>query len=195
MQKIICRTCDGRGTVTRSRSVGSGRTFGSKRKTSYDVQCKGCRGRGLANDKALLRHLKRVAENISTVSELDGETQSSLRFASESLFEVVKGQLASILNDDAVDCLTSTRTRRGEPVVFRGNVLLKRKLPNLEQRYVFLQIAGTSEIVLLLEPRLFEAAEGEAVICTGIFAGHMDIPDKGSVKDLPILYFGLVTNG
>lgn len=194
-----CTKCKGDGEAIESRvRGGGGGLFNSRTKEKVRVTCDRCQGSGHNAARRVSSCVLGTVERFSGMSLDDRMADQAIDLVTEKLNEILNRNsrvLGDILNRDAVDDLTSERTRIGKPVVFTGKVALDRDVDGFGSRVVCLVIEGTEQLVFFVAPKHTHATKGELVLAGGIYAGRMSVEDGGLVQRIPVVCLGVITNG
>ena len=194
-----CTKCKGDGEAIESRvRGGGGGLFNSRTKEKVRVTCDRCQGSGHNAARRVSSCVLGTVERFSSMSLDDRLADQAIDLVTDKLNEILNRNsrvLGDILNRDAVDDLTSERTRIGKPVAFTGKVALDRDVDGFGSRVLCLVIEGTEQLVFFVAPKHTHATKGELVLAGGIYAGRMAVEDGGLVQRIPVVCLGVVTNG
>ncbi|HYE63543.1 MAG TPA: trypsin-like peptidase domain-containing protein [Phycisphaerales bacterium] len=189
-----CKGCAGSGQVTTKERTGSTSGGGMTYPTFTNVtrQCSTCNGCGVASAERVWGDMRRLATSFARLKEDDPKAATARELLQKELRAAIQSSSAGLserLNGKAVTVLSATTCKPGEAIVCVGRLAKDLSENGGADRFQGVVLHDRSMLVLVSEPELVDAAEGDTVLVGGLLAGRLDGSDG---TFMPVLQNGFV---
>lgn len=174
VRRIDCRRCDGSGRVVVRRQVGHTGGSGWRRRVfrNSNVSCGICDGHGLKDAEVVLRLLTYLARDLPRMRE-DSRSEQALENAETQLPDVVQRIVSAhdaAIREAAVELLGDEDTEAETPVALIATVV---GAPHDGSDAWLVTVRGADLPVIVADPRVADAEEGQTVLVGGLLAGFV----------------------
>lgn len=190
---IDCRRCDGHGSVTVRRKVGStGSGWTTPVFSQSSAACGMCRGSGLKDAEVIIRLLTNFTRDLSRLKE-DRRSAQAIANAEARLMEVhqrIVSRMSTTIALSAAARLAESDATLRTPIVLAGALIHR---PDGADGIWIVQLAGSDGHVILTNPRIVvrrPGQPGKRVLAGGVLAGFIAVSEE--LPRVPVLQAGFL---